>query len=704
MADEKSDKKPVEKSGGKSILKRLNEESTFDVMELIYEQVNKLFGAGNQLFSMEFPTRSLNYSDYEYNIENCYSSLSKPYPVQEAEFKLSDQLFDHQEIVQGSNGESLSSVYNTILNNLVPKLGDLKDFVSDKQKLREWLLKNVNADGIGGKDTLSRMAISEELYNKYLEKENEWNKEKNKTYDEYKAKDKLDEYAKWVSTEGRIKEEMINNYYNDAVVRGNYHEVLTMLGFLNVSSPAELLEKTKQNMRGCVRRSLDGSSDVYTVSFQPSNWFKSLKPNLSPKDLVMSKDALTEEYLSKKKAINNLSAQLNDIDLKSTQSKSRDDLEKEIDDLEAKILNAENGIVKQCGEGAVSAFKTILNIYKNVADPIGKTSVALKQIENGLKNPESMTDSLNSVYLLLEDASVESVKSVCQKYETQGNLTKDMEKLSKLKLALLESNNSDVSLMKNKIKMQISNLQSDIDFLKPLVEGVIGIEAEGSNEKPSELLPESDADDFTDIIIKQEEVKAQSNIENRNKVFNKDTRVAGWFSSYENKETGAESKNNLLETNENLDLQIGLRVKKVSFDRGGWFNPTIFKMSKSYYHLTDMKGLLPSFPTGFVVAKDITIKFKTDKQNSESCKEYMESNNTSNGGILGFRCSNSNSSKSVNETAYSGVSGAYFYIRIPGPQIIGWFQQDTADDVSESYKAMDSNMYTDMINDLTGQE
>lgn len=684
----------------KSRLEQLNEENTLDVMELIYEQVNKLFGAGNQLFSMEFPARSLNYSDYEYNIENCYSSLTKPYPVQEAEFKLSDQLYDYESIIQGSNGEKLSSTYDTILNNFVPKLGDLKDFVTDKKRLREWLLKNVSADGMDGKETMSRMAIAKELYNTYLEQENAWNKEKNDKYDDLKEKNKLEEYAKWISTEGRVKEEIINNYYNDAVVRGNYHEVLTMLGFLNVSSPAELLEKTKQNMRGCVRRSLDGSSDIYTVAIQPSDWFKSLKPNLAPKDLLMSKDALMSDYISKKKAINNLTAQLNDLEFKASQGKNADKLEKEIADLEAKIVEKENNIISSYGEGAVSAFKTALNIYKNATDPINKISGAVSSIQDSLEKGNAIPEGLTSVYALLEGASLDRVRNVCEHYREQTELTNDMEKLSKLKLELLETNSSDLTLMKNKTKMQINNLQSDIEFLKPLVEGVVGIEATESDEKPSDLLPESEPDDFTDIIIKQEEVKAKSSIDEKSRVFSQNNKIAGWFSSYENKEQGSDTKKDFWEQNSDMDLQIGLRVKKVSFDRGGWFNPTIFKMSKSYYHLTDMKRLLPSFPTGFVIAKDVTIKFKYGEQGSESCKQYLEVNNTSNGGILGFRCNNSNSSKGVNETAYSGTSDNYFYIRIPGPQIIGWFQQKTDDDISESYKAMDNEMYSDVINDL----
>lgn len=41
----------------KSILQSLQENSSADVMNVIYDNVNRLLGAGNQLFVMEFPAR-----------------------------------------------------------------------------------------------------------------------------------------------------------------------------------------------------------------------------------------------------------------------------------------------------------------------------------------------------------------------------------------------------------------------------------------------------------------------------------------------------------------------------------------------------------------------------------------------------------------------------------------------------------------------
>lgn len=190
----------------KSILETLMESSSDDVMNLIYQNVNQLLGAGNQLFAMEFPARPLNARDYEYNTDDCYSTLTKPYTVQEKEFLLSDQLYDLSPVVQGTNGERLSTVFDTVINNYVPRLEALKSFVSDQKNLREWLLTPVQDEVRGETKTMSRMAMARELYDEFLERRNEWYSKKNEVYEKYKATDDLDGYAKWLSSEGLVQE------------------------------------------------------------------------------------------------------------------------------------------------------------------------------------------------------------------------------------------------------------------------------------------------------------------------------------------------------------------------------------------------------------------------------------------------------------------------------------------------------------------
>ncbi|MDR2784904.1 MAG: hypothetical protein LBB83_03205 [Treponema sp.] len=721
-------------------------------MTTLYNKVNDLFGAGNQLFAMEFPARPLNIRTYEYPNDDSYSVLTKPYPVQEAEFLLSDQLFDISPIVQGSNGERLAVVYDTLLNNLVPRLEGLRTFVNDQKNLRNWLLTEVEDEINGERRKLSRIAMAKELYGEFLKKRNEWYAEKNKYYDECKAKNDLDEYARWLSSEGLVREDEINNFYNDTIVRGNYHEVLTLLGFLNVSSPSEVLESTKQKMRGSLRRSLDGSTDVYPVQFQPSNWFRTLRPNMSPKDLTMATDSLIAEYRGKQARLRNLQAQLSELTIVEISPEKRKALEDEIEEKERALSEAEQNLVTQYGSGALSAVKAVVNVYKELANPLAAASQVMQKVKAGKEG--SLSPEEDRISLMIKDIAENTIQSITDTMKSQAEVNRQLQKLTDVRMAFTEAKVKDMRLQRLRIEEQIANVQADLDFLSPLVSGSLAA-ASGipGTENADANKPETEPDlmtgteegvedsGFTDIIIKSEDIASSSSGSSSSSASQSSWKVGGWFWSAGGQSSSASASS----AEENVDfmkkVEIGLRVKKITFDRGGWFNPNVFKLSNNYYRLAEIrfsKGItkddvkrcmeeknpsaalkklvtytsdediqkselnytLPAFPTGFVIAKDITIKIAANETEAESSRKYMESSHSSSGGILGFRTSTSGSSKSQSEAAYFGSTADYFYIRIPGPQIIGWFLEFTPMDNTNPYQQLDPGMYAGEINSL----
>nr|WP_326176437.1 hypothetical protein [uncultured Oscillibacter sp.] len=551
----------------KSILESLVENSSDDVMNLIYNHVNKLLGAGSQLFAMEFPARPLNARDYEYNTDDCYSTLTKPYTVQEREFLLSDQLYDLSPVVQGTNGERLSTVFNTVINNYVPRLEALKSFVNDQKNLREWLLAPVTDEVRGERKTMSRMAMARELYDEFLERRNEWYSTKNRVYEEYRARDDLDGYANWLSSEGLVQEEQISNFYNDAVVRGHYHEVLTLLGFLNVSSPSEALENTKQKMRSSLRRSLDGSTDVYPVQFQPSDWFKSLRPNLSPKDLTMAAESLAADYRAKQRRLRGLKAQLAEQTAIEIPAEEQERLKTEVENRRQQLSQSQQALLSQYGSGALSAVKAVIGIYKNERNPYAKAQEVIDKARSA-KDKQKLDLTESRVCDLLEDIADDVVKSIIQ------GLTKtDVHKAS----------------------------------------------SAGMNS----------AAQLNELVTYEAEVNGEH--------------------------------------------------KKLSY-------------------------VLPSFPTGFVIAKDITIRIQCDKTSAESSRKYMEQSDARGGGIFGFRANSGSSSKSQSESAYFGSTSNFFYIRIPGPQILGWFLELTPADNASPYQKLDPSLYSDALDALLPEQ
>lgn len=729
----------------KSILESLVENSSDDVMNLIYNHVNKLLGAGSQLFAMEFPARPLNAKDYEYNTDDCYSTLTKPYTVQEKEFLLSDQLYDLSPVVQGTNGERLSTVFNTVINNYVPRLEALKSFVNDQKNLREWLLTPVTDEVRGERKTMSRMAMARELYDEFLERRNEWYSKKNRVYEEYRAKDDLDGYANWLSSEGLVQEEQISNFYNDAVVRGHYHEVLTLLGFLNVASPSEALESTKQKMRSSLRRSLDGSTDIYPVQFQPSDWFKSLRPNLSPKDLTMATESLVAEYRAKQQRLRSLKAQLAEQTVIEVSPEEQESLKTQVENRQQKLSQSQKELISQYGSGALSAVKAVISIYKNEVDPYAKAREVVDKVRDA-KNIQELDVTEKRIYGILENISDEAVKNVIQSCQAQDTVLQDINRLNEALMASSEAKVRDMTLQKKRIEEQIQTVQADLDFLAPLVTGTIAAtSAEGAADADAAILTSSDEaqdENFMDVIIKSDKSGSFSSNSTSSSSSQSSWNLGGWFWSA----GGSRSTQNAAEDHEKMELnkklEIGFRIKKVSIDRGGWFNPTIFKLSDNYYRLADIRvsrGLtksdiykassmgtnassqlnalvtydanvngetkkfsyvLPSFPTAFVIAKDITIRIQCDKSSAESSREYMEQSEARGGGIFGFRANSGSSSKSQSESAYFGSTSNYFYIRIPGPQILGWFLELTPADNASPYQKLDPSMYSDALDAL----
>lgn len=733
----------------KSILESLVENSSDDVMNLIYNHVNKLLGAGSQLFAMEFPARPLNTRDYEYNTDDCYSTLTKPYTVQEREFLLSDQLYDLSPVVQGTNGERLSTVFNTVINNYVPRLEALKSFVNDQKNLREWLLAPVTDEVRGERKTMSRMAMARELYDEFLERRNEWYSTKNRVYEEYRARDDLDGYANWLSSEGLVQEEQISNFYNDAVVRGHYHEVLTLLGFLNVSSPSEALENTKQKMRSSLRRSLDGSTDVYPVQFQPSDWFKSLRPNLSPKDLTMAAESLAADYRAKQRRLRGLKAQLAEQTAIEIPAEEQERLKTEVENRRQQLSQSQQALLSQYGSGALSAVKAVIGIYKNERNPYAKAQEVIDKARSA-KDKQKLDLTESRVCDLLEDIADDVVKSIIQSCQAQDAVLQDINRLNEARMACSEAKVRDMTLQKQRIEEQIQTVQADLDFLTPLVTGTIAAAStEGAADADAALLTASDEaqdENFMDVIIKSDESGSFSSNSTSSSSSQSSWSLGGWFWSG----GGSRSTQNAAETQKKMELnkklEIGFRVKKVSIDRGGWFNPTIFKLSDNYYRLADIrvsKGLtktdvhkassagmnsaaqlnelvtyeaevngehkklsyvLPSFPTGFVIAKDITIRIQCDKTSAESSRKYMEQSDARGGGIFGFRANSGSSSKSQSESAYFGSTSNFFYIRIPGPQILGWFLELTPADNASPYQKLDPSLYSDALDALLPEQ
>jgi hypothetical protein len=248
---------------------------------------------------------------------------------------------------------------------------------------------------------------------------------------------------------------------------------------------------------------------------------------------------------------------------------------------------------------------------------------------------------------------------------------------------------------------------------------VIQLKSSPSLAPKYELLPQSAEDAeidsmFTDIVIKTSELSSTSTAKSDSSASKSNWNVNGWFASAGGNSNTSQATATAQSELFSQDIEIGFRVAKVSFDRGGWFNPSIFKASESFYRLDKnmaagagftvkeiqgttfnqeeknkkldrTKSKFPAFPVAMAIAKDITIKVTTQSDVSSSVKTLMDSSSSSGGGFFGFSASSSSSSSSSSDSAFHGKTDNAYYIRIPGPQVIGYFLELLPEDKSESY-------------------
>lgn len=778
--------------------RKLKSDMKNGVMNMIYNKINSVIGAGDQLFTMTFPAQPLNYRRFVYDTSNRNSVLTKPYTIAEAEFRLSDQMFNPVPITAGSNGKKLSSIYHTLINNYVPSINELAPFFRDRAGLSRFLLQpsgEIDEDG----NPISRMGLTNMLYEKYLVAKNEWNEKKNKKFDELKSKNLLDDYSRWLSSAGLVEQERLNNMYNDVVVRGHLHEVMTLLGYINSSSTAEELEMVKQRMRHSVRTSLDESMLIYPVQFQPSNWFMAMTPNLQPQDLTMAKDVLSDQLRQKRKQLHKTKSKLAEIELLSVSNSTIGSIHTELAEGRDRLQEAENKLMQKYGDGVVTAVKTYLN-YKAISAEMSLENyinsytggaggvIKNKMLQMGIL-PEEFNTSKD-----IEDTVKGVVDAVVGTYKANGDVMAKQRELLELQTKLANAKAHEMSSEKIRLRERVEDLEADVKYLSDLVAGTHGEVAKherqvasleenefkgwskktvgekrdvikkvmtlfpnlnfdvftkvgnvethfdinkdadvskvtvtgmknalGDVPKNYALIPKnSEAAEidgmFTDVTIKIEQNTFREAVKNKSEATDVHANLSIGFVSASASYSHSKSSNSMESEFLSNDMEIGFRVAKVSFDRGGWFNPALFDMSKSFYHLAKLKAgagftknkeeyaaaertmnskeydyMLPSFPVAMVIAKDITIKV-VNTQDVKSFSKTVESESMSgNAGLFCFSVSGGKSSDSMAESSFHGHDNSSFYIRIPGPQILGYYQQFVKLDESKDYVSMISD-------------
>jgi hypothetical protein len=237
-------------------------------------------------------------------MEGIYSNFVKPVVVNEAEFRLTDQLFAPARVVGAPNGQNLSTNYDMILNNLVPRYIDADvEIRKAREKMRSWLLEETSSqnaffvndtriiepkvDGVVGGDEVreavrnndalsgpriaSRMEVCQKLMLEYLEASSAWKTKHSKMIQDAMhvqtdgRLQMLEDAARMIANTASVENSKLSAKYADVVVRGHLHTVRECLAQLDIKSVAEFLQDAKDSLRESALSSLYGASRVLPV-------------------------------------------------------------------------------------------------------------------------------------------------------------------------------------------------------------------------------------------------------------------------------------------------------------------------------------------------------------------------------------------------------------------------------------------------------
>lgn len=703
---------------------------------MLYDQVMGVFGEGTQLFTMEMPGRVLNQLDYAYPMKDYNSStLTKPYAVAENEFRLTDNLMDIAPIVQGPNGNRLSDTFETVTGSYTPDISNVKDFITDKMELRLFLMESIT-DEIDGKEiTCSRIEFCQRMYMRYLKQKYEWDQEKIEQHMKASDSGDLDGYAKWLATISWTKDQALENLFQDAVIRGFYHEVLTILGFLDVQSPAERLAKVKANRRSSVRRSLDASMEILPVQLQPSNWFRSLSPNFSPKDLTLDSRYLTEQYQVKKEILSSLEAELRIMLLNQTDSEDIKKMERELVSMKEKLDGKEKACFEEYERQLVESMKLIFEV-------VSKGDIA-GLIAGGKDSLSGILGSLDGDFLKALGLDAQLAEKLGEMlfdfYSDNLDYFRTYNELMEAELKYAKAKTGDYSDQIEILKERISILSKEVAELQVIVaSGAVNKEDDsGDTLLPGNMYNEDSA--FMDIVFGRSQVESRISESSDSIYSSVKASIAQFFSSFRSEGEYALSKTEFMKAFLSSDFTIGMRATKVTIDRGGWFDAGILDLTPSFRRLKESifggagltakrildaykadssisEGkfhagsqltaapdggtyLLPAIPMAFLVVKDVVMRANMSNVNRDDYENFKKAAFSTSSSFMGFRLSGGGAKESFCGLSSQSDTQAQFILRIPGPQILGWFQELPAKDKSGRYESLSGSEYFEGIID-----
>lgn len=676
-----------------------NAGETLSFADQLYEKITSVIGGNNpnQFFCMSLPGMQIDKNLYSYDIER---NQPKPPLVEANESKLVNRLFDACTMTGSDNGRHLQTQYKSALDMLTPQLnGKLFDA---KAKLRKVLMTPYPynfGDGLTTGFTLQQVFYR--LYSEYVDAKQAWAKVQLEKKAELDARypgetkennrSKQNDYLDWYETTAESQllkvQEKLGKVLN--VFSPGDMEIIT--GILDSGAGREIAE-ARQTLANVQKLNPEGGY-IYPVTLYPENWFDLLDTSFTPIDLLESPAALAQQLSVLLVQRSNISMTIDSFlnilpdptmlkDLKDKQDAARDTLKA-----------AQDEVTKVYSDITSDTLKLVVDIVGRSNDK--DKSTALAGTTSRILGVDTKKAGL--VISALTDNASKCMKAQDELIEAAKNATVSA-------MNYFEANNlTQYRTMLLPLQTQLQKTEEDIASVRQQI-GLASVMQQAN--KPigsSDVMPNAVPNGFTQVLIESTMASVSQKSSSASSASESSYRSSFFFGGYSSSRSHRESIDNRESETQNVKIQIGMSIAKVSIGRE-WFNPGVFLLTKDMYNTSskkiapNQKGkpfqearfsamndcVFPCFPVAFIIARDVTIKFSSDQSMSSSFARSVEDHSSSGGGffIFGGRSSSSSNSASSNSRATSSANSVT--VRFTSPQILGYYLEATPADESKT--------------------
>lgn len=661
-----------------------NEQPTKSSIEQIYDAINDVLGGTDpqQMLCLTIPGTVLDKESYVYD-----TRFEKPIKVAANESRLTNKLFDVTKVAGSDNGRQLSSQFVSALDTLTPKVNT--KLMEAKDQIREMLKMPVTyklEDGTAVEGTLQEAFYY--MYGEYVKEKQIWadkqNEKKTELEDKYPGKSdearlqREEEFLNWYQTVAETYLLQIQVKRGKILAFFSPNDMKILEGILSSGSGAEL-EEAREQVENAKKFDPDGGY-VYPVTLQPADWFESLNSSMGFIDLLQSSDAYAMQYSTLQSKRRAITRKISMFEMRN-KSESLQSALKALKDAETAMAESEKDLTATYAKGANIVINGIVDLLPTTGENVNTTAnqeankLLLDTFANqldlkGLLSPESLS-KFNDAYIQSDASTNDYV-----------NASKNLAACAR---ELIDSKSSDYTAELKDSYIQLETINEEIEDVKSKLKMALAKESE--NDPNVTMFPDAYEKRFQEILIHTDMSRATSSTSKSSSSTSSSGRVGFLFGGYKSESGSSSSVDATALASSKMTIDIGFLATKVSIVRN-WFNPGVFLLSKDMFRSSSTKisdgskdadaqknNLFPCYPTAFVIAKDVTIRFSSEDTKDSSIKTALESHASRGGGFLGFsgRKSTSSSSSSSNTSSSSDSKGVT--IKIPGPQIIGYYLQ-----------------------------